>query len=225
MSLIALVACVPKRDNVNPANSNSTDADRIAALETKVSQLQSKIASLPTSSGNNYDADIDNLQVQIEDLQTQLDDILVEIDDRISVWEKEQEATQEEEEAATNVKWSWDITSNYNENDVMVDYWQTPSRMESENDYTVKVTLKNNIATAITDLILDITYTPNGNPYVDEKNTFMDTISAPYTLWDTEIVTRGDDEYCRRISNMSEKIKLGVGEELQLKLEFILTYK
>ena len=159
----------------------------------------------------------------MDNLQTQLDDVLIEIDERIAAWEEEQQAVEEEEEAAINVKWSHDIEANYLETDVRIDYWQTPSRMESEGDYTIKVTLTNLKIEAITDYELYITYTPNGKPYVDNNSTFLDTINSPYTLWDTEIVTR--DEYCRRISCSSEKIKLNASEELQLKLEFVLTYK
>jgi len=227
LALIASTACVPKRDGASPSNPASTDDDRIAALESKVSQLQSKIASLPAGSGGNYDSDIDNIYAEIESLREELGDILTEVDDMLAGWEEEQQTVQEEEEQATDVRWSRDITSNYTEADVMIDYWQTPSRMDSEGDYTIKVTLMNNRPVAITDFVLDLTFTPSGKPYVDQKNTFLDTMSSPYTLWDTEIVTRGDDEYCRRISNMSEKIKLEPGESntLQLQLEFILTYK
>jgi len=227
-------SCVPKRTSTNPSNPTSSDADRIAALESKVNQLQSKIASLPASSGGNYDSDIENLYEEIANTREEFDNVLAEVDDMLATWEEEQQVAQEEEEQTTSVRWERDVLSNYLETDVAIDYWQTPSRMESDGDYTIKVALTNKktvlvgevvTPVAIDDLILDITFTPNGKPYIDKKNTFLDTVSSPYTLWDTEIVTRGDDEYCRRISNMSEKIKLNPGEELQLKLEFVLTYR
>ena len=200
---------------------------------------------MPTAQSNNYDNEIaslqddidnltDNLLEQIDDLQTQLDDVILDVEDRIAEWEETQETIQEEEETDADVKWSWTINSNYSESDIVIDYWQTPSRMDYEGDYAIKVTLTNKktiliggvvTPVAITDLALDITFSPDGHPYIDSKNTFLDTVSRPYTLWDTDIVTRGDDEYCQRISNVSENIQLGAGETLPLTLEFILTYK
>ena len=237
LALTASSACIPKRtDSTNPASTTtsttSNDANRFTIIEKDIKQLQSRVASIPAS--ENYDRDIVSLQGDIESIHDELDsiredmdDTLAEIEDMLADWEEEQTT---QEASNTSVKWSWDVTSNYGE-DVIIDYWQTPSRMESEGDYTIKVTLMNNKRdvsdnlTAISDLILDITYTPTGQPYVDKDNTFFDTVSQPYTMWDTDIVTRTTDGYCRRIGNMSEKIKLDAGEELQLKLDFCLTYK
>jgi len=146
LTLVTFTACVPKRDasnSSNPTSANSTDDERIAALEAKVSQLQSRIASLPASSGN-YDADIDSLQAQIDDMQMQLDDILIEVNDTLAAWEEVQkeQADATTPDLAETTKWDLDVWTDYESFDLLEASLDCET-IEDEDDYTIWLVLNN----------------------------------------------------------------------------------
>jgi len=198
---------------------------------------------LPTSSGGNYDSDIDNIYAELENLGEELDNTLAEVDDMLAAWEDEQVIQEEEEEESEQsdetAKFTPTITSN---KDVSVIAFEPlyiqPWKIEEEDVYRINVKGYNPLeesgefTTDITALQIYITFTPGTGDkvYIDEDNTGLFTMALPYYEWDTDVVTRGDDKYCRRISCTSQPINLVASEEapmdfFTMSLEFELAYK
>ena len=220
-----------------PTAQSKDYGDSILALDSKVSQLQSKVNNLDTKvngldtgSSKNYDKDIAALQKDIatfqediDGIQEQLDGIIGDVNTTLADWEKKQKET--ETNTTYDVTWTRDVGSNKDPSEVTIGYWQTPSQMDSDGTYIMKFTIKNNLATDMTDLVVIITLIPNGEVLVDAKNIYVDTITKPYTLWNVGIATTGANKFCRRITLTSEDITIKAGETLQPKCEFVLTYK
>ena len=175
--------------------------------------MQSKIASLPASSGGNYDDDIDNLYAEIESIREELDTTLLTVEDMLAKWEEEQ-VTTNEEQSNTTTRWGIECSSSYSSSEIKIDWYSSPSRIEEADIYKIRLTIYNSKVDAIgnpveiKDLYIDIDLTPNSGDevFVNGKNTYLDTIQSPYYWWDMDVVTRGENEYTRRISFVSEKI-------------------
>ena len=179
----------------------------------------------------------------MESLQEELDNTLAEVDTMLAEWEEEQVVAEEAEQADELTRWSLEV-SNSNSL-VVVDQYHSPSRIEESDIYDIRLTLYNNMTNsdgdliALNDLYLDLTFTPQSSSavYINEKNTWLDTVKSPYIFWEMDVVTRGDDKYTRRISFTSERItvpkgewldeanhELGVKPTMELQLEFNLEY-
>ena len=238
--MVVSTACVPKRDTVaNPSNPAPADTASITALEAKVKKLESEVASLLKSSPGNYDADIEDLQSQMDDLQTQLDDVLVEVDDMLATWEEGQ-ADNSANQSDGTTRWRGGWTTNYPNSDaipgVELDLYSSPSYIEDADIYKIRLTIYNYMTKGISDLYVDIDFTPKSGDivFVDEKNTYLDTVQSPYYWWDMEVLTRGEEEYARRITFTSEKMTVPAAttdgtvvtpSETTLTLEFNLEYQ
>ena len=197
--------------------------------------MQSKIASLPTGSGGNYDSDIDNIYVEIESLRDNFDGILAEVDDMLAEWEEEQQTTNSSSNSSNSgtTRWDLDVSSSYNISDVLIDVFVSPSRIEEADVYKIRLTIYNRTVVEVKDLCIYLDLTPKSGDvvFVNDKNTFLDTTRSPYYWWDTEVITRGEDNYTRRISSTSEKITVPAAvsntqpSETSLTLELNLEYK
>lgn len=194
---------------------------------------------MPTSSGNNYDADIEALQSnidgfyeEIDSIREELDDTLTEIDTMLADWEEEQATSNSESETNTTTRWSIDCSSTYLITEVGISVYTSPSRIEEEDIYRIRLTIYNHKTSIVNNLQIDLNFTPKTGDkvFINEKNTYLDTVQSPYYWWDMDVITRGNEDYTKRISFLSEQVTVpaAVGTtwgKLILELEFNLEYQ
>jgi len=234
--LVIPTACVAKRaTDSSPSSSSSSSIEQdITSIQKDIKELKSKIASLPTSSGSNYDSDIealqgdiDNLYTEIENLNEELYNVLDEIETMLADWEEEQVAAEEEEEELVKNITRWYLEATSSDDNVSIVESHSPSRIEEADTYDVRLVLANSSTNSI-DFHIFVDLIPKDSStktYIDERNTWLDTVNSPYYMWDTDVSTRGDDKHTRRISFESDPITLPAEESTELKLELNLEYE
>jgi len=237
LSLIIPIGCLPKRDAATP----TTDAERIAALESKVNQLQSKIASLPESDSTDYSGDInalydeiDNLNDEIDNLNMELDDILVSVDDMLATWEEEQESSDNGSSSSggegETTRWTPIISLEQANADVEIltssIKWR-PTSIRDEDTYTITFNMTNDNA-GDQQVSLVIVLTPSSrDTLIDISNTGMFSNKTPIIWWDSDF-TPSDGVDCRRIEFVSDLFTIAGSttdlDPLVISLDFDLYY-
>jgi len=239
-SLVIPMGCLPKRDAATP----TTDAERIAALESKVSQLQSKIASLPESNSTDYSGDINALYDEIDNLSMELDDILVSVDEMLATWEEEQESSNGSSSSGGEVvttRWTPSIDFDnltWADTEYTVSLDRHPTSIRDEDTYKLKVTVTNPVGGTATlalqpDVVLWVYFTPSSkDTSVDVNNTGLyytgsDGLDSHGSIfWDAEYnPSNGVD--CRRIEFMSEEFDVKAlpdGNSFTISMDFDLYY-
>lgn len=201
------------------------DTGEIDDLAVKVNSLEAQVAGLNMSSINSQLDAFDKAILNLEKTVEALEPLIVEPEE------------EEEPELGETTRWSKDFYStNYGVARVTMDCHFSPSKIEEEDDYTIRLYLANQTETPITNCIMELAITPRTGDrvIVDENKLFLDTTNSPYYLWDMEIVKRSDGS-CRRVLFTSSKIGIpktimveGEVEELglrEIRLEFTLAYK
>lgn len=242
LALSFTAGCVPKASSSSSSSAPSTtdlnskittNSTKLATLETTLNNLITKVN---TTVGKDWSGDINSQSNRISNLESQLDSL----QQRVASLESANSGNSSDSSSDSDetTRWDMDVSTNYTETDVGVGRYISPSRIEEADIYKIRLTLKNYKTTAITDLYVDISFTPKTGDrvFVDEDNTFLDTIISPYYLWDMDFITRGDEDYTRRISFMSEQIDLPaatpatetdpvIPSETLITLEFSLEYE
>jgi len=192
LSLVIIPTGCPKRDVATP----TTDAERIAALESKVSQLQSKIASLPESDSTDYSGDINalyddigTLYDEIDNLGMELDDILAEVDEMLVAWEEEQINTNGNDGEVLTTGWrpTVEFSPPLNPDKYEVDVSWSPPRIKDEDTYRFTISIKNKSGEAISEkapnTYLYVGFNPSSRyTSVDIYNTAIYAVT-PLTIW------------------------------------------
>jgi hypothetical protein len=227
MSLVIPMGCMPKRDATTP----TTDAERIAALESKVNQLQSKIASLPESDSTDYSGDINALYDEIDNLSMELDDILAEVDDMLAAWEEEQASFDNGSSSSNSLdttKWSLEVEfANDLPAGVTLEYEIKPTRIEESDTYRVNIFLYSAGATIENNYITVYFVPRDKDTNIDTKGTFLDSANSPYLDWYPSFSPKessGVSSNCRRITFESDEFDLTLTGNYTIKLDFDLYY-
>jgi len=229
LSLVVPMGCMPKRDTATP----TTDAERIAALESKVSQLQSKIASLPESDSTDYSDDIEGLYAEIDNLYTQLDDTLVAVDEMLATWEEEQESSNGSSssngEVATT-RWTpsvfleGTISGSLQVDMESIDWY--PVRIKEEDSYRITFDIINETEEDKDRQVLVIALTPTnrGATSVDIYNTGLYADQPKYIGWDEAEYNPSSGVDCKGIEFISDPFTVPDGGLTDVSVIFDLYY-
>jgi hypothetical protein len=230
MSLVIPMGCMPKRDATTP----TTDAERIAALESKVNQLQSKIASLPESNSTDYSGDINALYDEIDNLSMELDDILAEVDDMLAAWEEEQ-ASSDNGSSSSNgevatTRWTpsvfleGTISSSLYVDPESIDWY--PVRIKEEDSYRITFDIKNDTSEDKDRQVLVIALTPTnrGATSVDIYNTGLYADQPKYIGWDEAEYNPSSGVDCKGIEFISDPFTVPDGGLTDVSVIFDLYY-
>ena len=228
--LLVPTACIPKKGAGNPASTPIEQAQsRIASLESKVASLTEKIST--AQNPPNQQPAIDQLRADLTATNAKITELQAKVKELEVVKQKEAVA------AETITRWYEDIATTPSDSITFTSYIR-PSKIEEDGDYDIRITLFNNSRTRLDQVTVAVTFTPKSGArvYVDDKNTFFDAVASPFVMWDTEVITRGDDKYARRITCTSDYYSVPAGTPgatddvtvpgtLELKLVFSLAYK
>lgn len=237
--------CIPKKASSSSSSSSDPEPtnveNRLASLERAVSQIQSN------PSGNSADIDslnsrISNLQNQIDNLQQENSKLLNDYNNLRNDFINYKDEQAENAPSATNSTGedytTWDpdfyIWTEKEPSNFFIDHY-VRGKIDEEDFYDIKLTIYYNNDDGDTDdsittkMILSGDFTPKSGDivFVDDNNTFIDTVSNPHYLWSVDLTTRGDQKYTRRINAESEKftVTLYENDPLEITLEFSLAYE
>lgn len=117
-----------------------------------------------------------------------------------------------------------------------ISYSFSPSKIQEADDYTVYIDIENNTLTRITDLWLEVAFTPRtgSRVTVDEDEVYLDTVYSPFYVWEVEVPTRPEGSCRRIIFSTGKDIDVPAGTVsdgvfipglTQLRLVFTLAYE
>ena len=132
-------------------------------------------------------------------------------------WESKQAKIVEIDDQSNTTRWSLDASAF--PPGVVVEVHHTPSRIEEEGIYKVYLSIYNNQTDVagnlvpVNDMRINVYLSPKSGDtvYLDKKNTYLDTMRAPYYFWDMDVTTRGSDEHVTRASFQSDLIAIPAG--------------
>lgn len=211
----------------------------ISSLTDSISGLTSQMSSDSTTLGNvvatmgGYakKSELDSLKDIPGQVDSKLATLSGEIDGKLDDFEAILEELELVDAAGDVVvtskttRWKERVYGRYVD-DVDIDYSVSPRKIEEEGDYRIVLEATNKRESRIEDFYLEITFTPGPGDrvYVDRGHIYLDTITSPHILWDVDVVERGDDNYCRRITAVSREFGLRPGDT-KMEFEFTIVYR